>query len=102
MGGGTDALRSCALSNSHASRNLIRMNTRKSLSLCGAAVIAFGCSSSAKAEIKESAVEYKAGGVLCEGWHAYDSAKEGKRPAVLVIHQWTGLSDYEKMRAGML
>jgi dienelactone hydrolase len=78
------------------------MNTRKVLSLCSAAVIAFCCSSQVKADIKESAVEYKAGDVLCEGWQAYDSAKEGKRPAVLIIHQWTGLSDYEKMRARML
>ena len=58
--------------------------------------------SRANAEIKEAAVEYKSGEVLCEGWHAYDAAKEGKRPAVLIIHQWTGLSDNEKMRARML
>lgn len=58
--------------------------------------------SSATAEIKEAAVEYKSGEVLCEGWHACDTAKEGKRPAVLIIHQWTGLSDNEKMRARML
>ncbi|MEZ0389315.1 MAG: dienelactone hydrolase family protein [Verrucomicrobium sp.] len=56
----------------------------------------------APAEIKETAVEYVSGGVTCEGWHAYDTAKEGKRPAVLVVHQWTGVSDYEKMRARML
>lgn len=48
------------------------------------------------------AVEYQAGEVLCEGWHAYDDAMEGPRPAVLIVHQWTGLSDYEKMRAEML
>ena len=54
------------------------------------------------AEIKESAVEYKSGDVTCEGWHAYDTAKKGKRPAVLIVHQWTGLTDYEKMRAKML
>ena len=58
--------------------------------------------SPANAEIKEAAVEYKSGDVLCEGWQAYDAAKEGKRPAVLIIHQWTGLSDNEKMRARML
>jgi dienelactone hydrolase len=56
----------------------------------------------AQAEIKEGPLEYKAGDVVCEGWQAYDTEKEGKRPAVLVIHQWTGVSDYEKMRARML
>ena len=55
-----------------------------------------------RGEIKESAVEYTAGGVTCEGWHAYDASKLGKLPAVLIVHQWTGLTDYEKMRAKML
>lgn len=67
----------------------------------GAALFALAFSS-AKAEIKESAVAYQAGDVACEGWHAYDSAKEGKRPAVLIIHQWTGVSENEKMRARLL
>lgn len=71
------------------------------LSFCSAVVLALG-TSRAGAEIKESAVEYKAGDVACEGWHAYDTSKEGKRPAVLIIHQWTGLSENEKMRARML
>jgi len=55
-----------------------------------------------QAEIKETAVEYKSGEVLCEGLHVVDTAKTGKLPSVLIIHQWTGLSDNEKMRARML
>lgn len=54
------------------------------------------------ADIKEKAVEYKTGGITCEGWSAVDASKEGKRPAVLIVHQWTGVSDNEKMRAHML
>ena len=57
---------------------------------------------SVRAEIKETAVEYKSAGATCEGWHVYDDAKSGKLPAVLIIHQWTGPGDYEKMRARML
>lgn len=56
----------------------------------------------AGAAIVEKPVEYKAGDVLCEGWQAYDDAQQGKRPSVLVVHQWTGVSDNEKMRARML
>jgi dienelactone hydrolase len=56
----------------------------------------------AGAAIVEKPVEYKAGDVVCEGWQAYDDAVAGKRPAVLVVHQWTGVSDNEKMRAKML
>ncbi len=54
------------------------------------------------AEIKEQAVEYKSGAVTCEGWSAIDTTKTGKLPAVLIVHQWTGVSDNEKMRARML
>ena len=56
----------------------------------------------AQAEIKEEAVEYTTGGVVCEGWRVFDDTIPGKHPAVLVVHQWTGLTDYEKMRARML
>lgn len=56
----------------------------------------------ASAAIVEKAVEYKAGDVQCEGWQAYDDATDAKRPSVLIVHQWTGVSDNEKMRARML
>jgi dienelactone hydrolase len=52
--------------------------------------------------VVEKAMTYQAGHVLGEGFHVYDDKVEGKRPAVLIVHQWTGLSDYEKMRARML
>ncbi|MFD2257764.1 dienelactone hydrolase family protein [Luteolibacter algae] len=54
------------------------------------------------AELVDHAVEYEQGGVRLEGYHVFDDSLEGKRPAVLIIHQWTGLTDYEKMRARML
>lgn len=55
-----------------------------------------------RAEIRETVVTYHAGDVLCEGLHVVDSAKSGKLPSVLIIHQWTGLSENEKMRTRML
>ncbi len=58
--------------------------------------------SSALAEIKEEPVEYTSAGATCEGMHIYDSAKTGKVPGVLVVHQWMGLSENEKMRGRML
>jgi dienelactone hydrolase len=56
----------------------------------------------ASAEVLETPVDYQSGGVLCEGVHVVDSAKSGKLPSVLIVHQWTGLSENEKMRARML
>lgn len=74
----------------------------KTFSLFACAALSCTALSSLFAEIKEGPVEYKSGAVVCEGWHTYDTAKTGKLPAVLIVHQWTGLSDNEKMRAKML
>jgi dienelactone hydrolase len=56
----------------------------------------------AQAGLVEKPVIYQHAGVTLEGFHVYDDAKTGRRPAVLVIHQWTGLSDYEKRRSRQL
>ena len=57
---------------------------------------------SARAAIHTEAVEYKDGDTALEGYWAYDDSMPGKRPAMLIIHQWMGLTDYEKKRAEML
>lgn len=72
----------------------------KALSLTSLLLLLF--TSTLQAEIVGEAVEYESAGATCEGWHAFDNRIEGKRPAVLIVHQWTGLTDYEKMRAEML
>ena len=55
-----------------------------------------------RAEIKTETIEYKDGDTTLEGHLTYDDAFTGKRPAVLVVHQWKGLTDYEKKRCEML
>jgi dienelactone hydrolase len=56
----------------------------------------------ARAEIISKAVEYKEGQTTLEGLWVYDDSVKGKRPGVLVVHQWKGVGDYEKKRAEML
>ena len=56
----------------------------------------------ANAAIHTETVEYQQGGTALEGVLVYDDAIQGKRPGVLVVHQWLGLTDYEKHRAEML
>jgi len=58
--------------------------------------------SNLRAEIVFKTVEYKEGDTVLEGLSVYDAAIQGKCPAVLVVHQWMGLGDYEKKRAEML
>ena len=57
---------------------------------------------SARAEIVTKNVEYKEGDTTLEGFVAYDNSVKTSRPGVLIVHQWKGLGDYEKMRAEML
>src|SRR6266516_5950830 len=57
---------------------------------------------SALGELKSRSVEYKEGATTLEGFSVYDDAIQGKRPGVLVVHQWKGLGEYEKKRAEML
>lgn len=56
----------------------------------------------ARAEVVEKTIEYTSAGAVCEGIHVVDNAKTGSLPSVLVVHQWTGVSENEKMRARML
>jgi dienelactone hydrolase len=67
------------------------------------AIALLSFSSAAHAKIVEETVEYKdAQGAVLEGFVAYDDARRGKVPGVLIVHEWTGLGDYVKERARML
>src|SRR6516165_5303546 len=65
-------------------------------------IIAAVCAVSVHAAIQTKTVEYKQGDTTLEGFVAWDDAISGPRPGVLVVHQWMGLTDYEKHRAEML
>jgi dienelactone hydrolase len=57
---------------------------------------------SARGEIVFKPIEYKQADTVLEGLSVYYDAVLGKRPAVLVVHQWKGLGGYERKRAEML
>jgi dienelactone hydrolase len=56
----------------------------------------------AQAKLRTETVTYRQGDTTYTGYFAYDDAKSGKRPGVLVIHEWWGLTDYPKHRAEQL
>ncbi len=56
----------------------------------------------AAVNIKEDSVSYSLNGKNYIGFVDYDVNKEGKRPAVLVVHEWWGLTDYPRSRAKQL
>jgi dienelactone hydrolase len=47
-------------------------------------------------EVKTETVEYKQGDTVLEGVLAYDTTTKEKRPAVLVIHDWMGVSNHTR------
>ncbi|WP_016952472.1 dienelactone hydrolase family protein [Anabaena sp. PCC 7108] len=54
------------------------------------------------AAIRTQNIEYKQGNTILEGYLAYDDAIKGKRPGVLVVHDWTGLQTFTKKRTEQL
>lgn len=50
-------------------------------------------------KLKEENINYTIDSLKMDGYVVYDENMEGKRPAVLVVHEWWGLNDYSKMRA---
>jgi dienelactone hydrolase len=66
------------------------------------ALLALVLCGTAQAKIVTKAVEYKDKDAVLEGYLAYDDARKGKLPGVLIVHEWTGIGDYVKERARML
>jgi dienelactone hydrolase len=54
------------------------------------------------AAVQTKEVEYTHNGQKLKGFFAWDDAVQGKRPGVLVVHEWWGLNDYARTRARML
>jgi dienelactone hydrolase len=56
----------------------------------------------AQSKVVTRAVPYEHNGAKLEGYLAYDDSVQGKRPGVLVVHEWWGLNEYARSRAEQL
>lgn len=56
----------------------------------------------AQAAVIGQEVSYQAGDTGMKGYLAWDDAVQGKRPGVLVVHEWWGHNAYARRRAEML
>lgn len=54
------------------------------------------------AAVSGKEVSYQAGDVRLKGYLATDTAIQGKRPGILVVHEWWGHNAYARKRADML
>jgi dienelactone hydrolase len=53
-------------------------------------------------DIQSREISYSAGGADMTAYLAWDGARSGRRPGVLVVHEWWGCNDYVRRRADML
>ena len=58
--------------------------------------------SAALGAVKGEEVSYKTETTTMKGYLVSDTAQQGKRPGILVVHEWWGLNDYARKRAEML
>lgn len=56
----------------------------------------------ARAEVKTREVEYLQNGTTLQGYVAWDDAAKGKRPGVLVVHEWWGHNAHARRQAERL
>ncbi len=56
----------------------------------------------ANAGVKTEEIEYSHNGTKLTGYLAFDDSKSGKRPGVIVVHEWWGHNDHARNRAKML
>ncbi len=66
------------------------------------AMLALVAAHPARAAVKTQVVDYTIAGATYEGFLAYDDARPGKRPGVLVYHAFFGPSDFERQTAERL
>jgi len=58
--------------------------------------------STARGEVRGEPVTYTDGTTTMKGYLAYDDGSSGKRPGILVVHEWWGQNEYVRKRARML
>lgn len=47
-------------------------------------------------------IKYQDGEIVLEGYYAIDNSKSGKRPAVIVVHDWSGRNEFADKKAEKL
>lgn len=64
------------------------------------ALLAFATTAAAAVQTKE--IEYKQGDAVLQGFVAWNDAVSGKRPGVLVVHEWWGHNEHARNAARRL
>lgn len=70
--------------------------------LVGVAVACAALGGRAAAAVRTQEIEYRQGDTVLQGFVAYDDAVKGKRPGVLVVHEWWGHNEHARNQARKL
>jgi dienelactone hydrolase len=65
----------------------------------GTLIIAISGYTMTHAKIVTEPFDYTHEGVTCKGHICFDDAQQGKRPGVLVVHEWWGCNEFARARA---
>jgi dienelactone hydrolase len=57
-------------------------------------ICALGMTATARAAIKEEPVTYQDGETTMKGFVVYDDAVQGKRPGIVMVHEWWGITKH--------
>lgn len=60
------------------------------------------CATTPQIELQSQEVQYRSGDTVLKGYLAYDDGIQGRRPGILVVHEWWGHNAYARKRAQML
>ena len=69
------------------------------LKLISAAMFALLAATQASAAIKEEPVTYKDGEATMKGFIVYDDSVKGKRPGIILVHEWWGVTKHTHTEA---
>jgi len=74
----------------------------RSITIIISCVLAVSLGGRADAKLHTETVEYKDGDAVLEGYVAWDDANAAKKPGVVVVHDWMGVSADTRRRVDML
>jgi dienelactone hydrolase len=66
--------------------------------IAGAAIV-MSLGGAANAAIQEEAVTYKDGDTVMKGFIVYDDASKARRPGIVVVHEWWGITKHTREEA---
>lgn len=78
------------------------MHMRRQWQLAAAATACLALAATASGEVKTKTIDYRDDGTALQGMIAWDDAAQGKRPGILVVHEWWGHNEHARHQATRL